>query len=314
MVPLFILLLLLLGGCATAPQTQQWQEAETTGTGHAVELADVPFHPQRLYQCGPAALATVLQWSGVDVGPDALTPQVYVPERRGSFQPEMLATARRHGRAPYVLKPELGAIIAELEAGHPVLVLQNLALNWWPRWHYAVVVGYDPRRGELVLRSGTTERHRMPLALFERTWRRGDHWAVVVTAPDTAPATAEELPWLKTVLALEQAGEAEAAGRGWQAAIDRWPASAGAWIGLGNHRFLAGDPEGAVAAFETLLSVRPAYPPALNNLAHVLASQGRYEMAEDYAEQAVAAEPENPAWRGTLEEIRRAALTASRDQ
>jgi hypothetical protein len=34
--------------------------------------------------------------------------------------------------------------VDQLEAGRPVLVLQNLALKLWPQWHYAVVVGYLP--------------------------------------------------------------------------------------------------------------------------------------------------------------------------
>src|SRR3546814_2318796 len=31
-----------------------------------VELSEVPFFPQEDYYCGPAALATVLAWGGVD--------------------------------------------------------------------------------------------------------------------------------------------------------------------------------------------------------------------------------------------------------
>lgn len=295
---------LLLSGCAGVPETQQSRDA-APAMDVPVELTDVPFHPQQRFQCGPAALATVLQWSGVDVGPDDLVSDVYVPARKGSLQPEMLATARRHGRAPYLLAPEFGAIVAELRAGHPVLVLQNLSWSWFPRWHYAVVVGFDPDRQYVILRSGFAERHRVPLALFERTWRRGGHWAVVVTAPETIPATARELPWLQTLLAFERAGDPVAAGRGWEAATERWPDSAGAWIGLGNHRVLEGDYGAAVAAFERLLSLRPGYPPALNNLAYALARMGHYEDAEIYAEQAVMTDPENPAYHETLTDIRR---------
>jgi tetratricopeptide (TPR) repeat protein len=305
MTPWLLAGVLLIGGCATAPQTQQLRDSPPAGIDRAVELSDVPFYPQQRYQCGPAALATVLQWSGVEVDPDALVPQVYVPVRRGSFQPEMLAAARRHGRVPYVLAPELSAIIEELQAGHPVLVLQNLAYNWAPRWHYAVVVGFDHAREELILRSGTIERHRMPFALFERTWRRGDHWAVVVTAPEETPASADELRWLEAVLDLERTGQADPAGRAWQAATRRWPDSAGAWIGLGNHRFRHGEHEAAVQAYRGLLALRPGYPPALNNLAFALARMGRLEEAEAYAEQALAADPGDARYRDTLDGIRR---------
>ncbi|HKK22781.1 MAG TPA: hypothetical protein VJ947_03765, partial [Pseudohaliea sp.] len=45
----------------------------------AVELDATPFFPQQRYQCGPAALATVLSASGVPVEPAALVDEVYIP-------------------------------------------------------------------------------------------------------------------------------------------------------------------------------------------------------------------------------------------
>ena len=50
---------LLTGGCASTPQTNELL-ATRGGPKHSVELTDVPFFPQMAYQCGPAALATVL--------------------------------------------------------------------------------------------------------------------------------------------------------------------------------------------------------------------------------------------------------------
>lgn len=72
-----------------------------------IELVQTPFYPQSRYQCGPAALATVLNHAGVDVGPVDLVGQVYAPSRRGTFQVEMLAATRRHGRLAYVIPPDL---------------------------------------------------------------------------------------------------------------------------------------------------------------------------------------------------------------
>jgi hypothetical protein len=94
-----VFFVLLLTGCASlAPQTATLRETfHTKGLPERVELTEVPFFPQTEYQCGPAALATVLAASGAKVTPDELVPQVYLPERKGSLQVEMLAAARRHG-------------------------------------------------------------------------------------------------------------------------------------------------------------------------------------------------------------------------
>ena len=148
---------LALSGCASMwPQTAELRRALPQGIPERTELREVPFFPQEEYQCGPAALATVLAASGVKVTPEDLVPQVYLPERKGSLQVEMLAAARRHGLVSYQLAPRFEDLLRELAAGNPVIVLQNLAVG--DGWHYAVAVGYDYDSGMLVLRSGTTER------------------------------------------------------------------------------------------------------------------------------------------------------------
>ena len=125
-----VLLLVTLAGCAT-PQTERLLET-APAFPRPVELTAVPFFPQEAYQCGPAALATVLNSSGLNVTPEALAPQVYLPERQGSLQFELLAAARRHGRVPYVLRPQLETLVTEVASGHPVLVLQNLGVAALP--------------------------------------------------------------------------------------------------------------------------------------------------------------------------------------
>jgi len=83
-----------------APQTYVLKEAlkeKSVDLPPRTELAAVPFFPQIDYYCGPSSLAMVLQAAGVDVKPEALVDQVFLPGRKGSLQVEMLAAARRHG-------------------------------------------------------------------------------------------------------------------------------------------------------------------------------------------------------------------------
>src|SRR5262249_22196765 len=147
-------------------------------------------------QCGPAALATLLGADGVAVTPDALTDEVYVPGREGSFQAELIASVRRHDRIPLAVDAGLPAIVAAPDARPPVLVLQNLGLGFWPVWHYAVVIGYDPVEDAFVLRSGTTRREVIGAHAFERTWRLASWWAITSAAPDAPPAFASVTSWV----------------------------------------------------------------------------------------------------------------------
>ncbi len=299
----FVALALLLGGCAT-PQSERLR-ASAAAWPQPLELSAVPFYPQEDYQCGPAALAMALTWAGVTVSADELTAQVYLPARQGSLQVEMLAGARRAGRVPYVLRPQLESVFAEVAAGHPVVVLQNLGLSWAAQWHYAVVVGFDLPRATVLLRSGTEARLWMPLDTFERTWSRAGHWALVVMPPTRLPYTAEELPYLQAVAGLEQANRPAEAEQAYAAALTRWPKSLIAHIGLANSRHARADLAGAEAALRQALRFHPDAAVVLNNLAQILAERGALTEALPLATRAVQREPASALYRETLETIRR---------
>jgi len=307
-----LLAVLALAGCAAPPQTARLLQEPPRDLPPAVELVRVPFFPQEDYQCGPAALATVLGASGLDIDPAALVPQVYLPGRRGSLQVELVAAARRHGRLAYTLAPRLEDLLREVAAGHPVLVLQNLGTDWYPVWHFAVVAGYDLARGEVVLRSGRRPRHRVTLGLFERTWARGGHFALLVLPPGELGPTFTPDRYARAAAALEQAGRLEAARAAYAAGAARWPGSAILGMGLGNVLYALGRRQDAAAAFRAVLDRRPGYAPAHNNLAQVLLELGELAAARRHARRAVAlGGPHQAVYRETLAEVE--AALARRD-
>jgi hypothetical protein len=283
---LLLLSSLLLGGCAT--QTFALLEKPDAGLPRHAEIASTPFHAQERYQCGPATLAMALGAAGFKVEPDALVSQVYVPQREGSFAPEMLAATRRNGALAMTIPPRMTALLTEVAAGNPVVVLENLSLPIIPVWHYAIVIGYDLDRQEVVLRSGTIERLPMSMSTFEHTWGRSDFWGMVALPPGRLPATAEENNTASALVAFEQASGAARARETWDAALKRWPHNLTLQMGSGNAAYAAGDREAAATAFRTATQDHPDSAPAFNNLASVLAELGQFDQARSAAEKAVA--------------------------
>lgn len=249
-------------------------------TAH-VELTSVAFFPQEDHQCGPAALATVLNAAGAVVTLEELVAQVYLPARQGSLQLELLAATRRHARVPYVLAPQLDTVLHEVAAGHPVLVLQNLGLSWLPVWHYAVVVGFDLAPRELILRSGREPRALLGFAEFERSWALAQHWALVITPLEQLPVTADETRYLDAVADLEAHHQFAAAASAYTAALARWPGSVAARFGLGNSRYGLGQFTQAEQAYRELLAQHPTLGVVWNNLAMSLIAQRRWDDARD---------------------------------
>ena len=279
------------------------QAAPPHGLPERTELTATPFYPQEDKLCGTATIATVLQHAGVVTSPEALTHQVYLPGRKGALQAEMLAAVRRHGIIAYRLAPRLEDVLRELAAGTPVLVLQNLSFDFAPLWHYAVAIGYDRARQEIVLRSGTTYRLAMTLANFERTWARSAHWAMVAAAPQWLPVTVEEDPYVAAAVALERVAP-QAARTAYTTALARWPNNLLALIGSGNTAYGAGDLAAAEAAYRRTTQAHPQSADAWNNLAQTLLELGRKEEALAAGNRAVGiGGPRLPVYRATVKTI-----------
>lgn len=277
---------LLLSGCATSQMQALNQNWPATLPAKAV-VENVPFYPQEDYQCGPAALAMAANAAGLTLTPEELVDQVFLPARKGSLQLEMLATGRRHGLLAYRIQPNLAALLQEVAAGNPVIVLQNLSLPVMPVWHYAVVIGFDRERNTLILHSGHTERLEMSLFTFERTWERGGHWAMLTLPPTRLPATAEPDSYAASAAALERVAP-KAAQTAYATAIEAWPTHPTLWLGAGNTAYGLGQLDAAVQAYRKLVSLHPEFADGWNNLAQALLDQGKLAEASQAIKQAVA--------------------------
>ena len=238
--------------------------------GKATELAQTPFFPQKKFQCGPAALATVLAASGVDVTADALADSLYIPARRGSLQVEMLATPRSFVRVALPLPRNPESLIAELEAGRPVVVLHNYGLAFWPRWHYAVLVGYDPRKDVFLLRSGMHRRQEMRTRRFMVAWHHGGRWAMVVLRAGETAALDDARSFLEAAADFERAAGPADARATFDAAVRRWPGEPVAWVGRGTAEYRLGDLQAAARDYARALELDAGQAGARNNLAQTL--------------------------------------------
>lgn len=298
---------LCLAGCATLPRPD-YGAGMVPPVPQRKELAEVAFFPQDEYQCGPAALATLLHSAGVQRLPQQLVDEVYLPARKGSLQPELLGAARRAGVLPYPIEAQPHALLREVAAGHPVLVLQNLRWDILPQWHYAVVVGYDLDQGVIVLRSGTEKRLVMPIADFDRSWARAERWAFVALPPERLPATAREAEHVAAAANLERVSPAPAR-RAYQAALAAWPRNLFARMALGNAAYRQGQLGQAEAAYRQATLDHPQAADAWNNLAQVLHETRRLAPAREAAQRAVTlGGPRLAIYEATLRSIEAAAL------
>lgn len=273
-----------------------------------VELSDVPYYAQRDFQCGPATLAMVMTYLGQPVTPDALAPELYLPGRQGTLTDELVAQARLRGFIPEKLPQTLRALADSLAEGAPVIVLQNNGLSWYPIWHYAVLIGSDAGRGEVVLRSGDQKRLVMSWSVLDRTWARGDYWAIrLLPVAGPWPASASEAEVTRQLLAMVRPAPSSAQ-TGLRQAVQRWPQGLALWLALADvSERLDGLPAGEKVLREAL-TAQPDQPWLLNNLADLLRRAGRAGEALPLAQRALA-QSDRAEIRDTLQAINLALAT-----
>ncbi len=214
-------MLFLLAACAGGPQLLP----ETKRLPERVELADVPFFQLSDAQGGPSALAALLNHHGVISSPGLVDERMQQLAKGQSPQAGLEAVARSYELLVYPIPGNLDALIQQVSAGHPVLVMQD-RLFGGPGSQFAVLVGYDQRERTLVLRSGNTRRWYTSFASFDDAWSEAGRWAVLVQPTNQLPAQPVERVWLQAARELQQQGRGDAARRALRAARQVWPDAA----------------------------------------------------------------------------------------
>ena len=274
---LLVALTALLGACQSMPPPVPEEAAQQTRIA-------TPFFPQQDYQCGPAALATVLGWSGLDVDDQQLVEEVWLPNRRGSLALEMNAAARARGRLVYPINtPE--QLFISLHHQQPVLVMQNLALERWPRWHFAVVTGYRDDGNTLVLNSDTRETLQVAWNRFVRTWARARYQGWLVLPPGELPAQAAAIPLVQSLEDLARTAGPEMADPFWHPAAASFSDSFLMQFAYGNHLWATGKVDEAIKAFRQATQIRPDDPAGWQNLIIALHRSGCARAARQALEQ-----------------------------
>lgn len=279
-------LFLFLQGCALrAVQSDELRKKPpAVPASHA--LSYVPFIEQSAGFCGPATLTMGLQAAGKLVTLAEIGPQVYTPGMRGSLQNDMIGGARRAGMMAIPIKG-MDALVRELAAGNPVVVFENLAIPILPRWHYALVFGYDLTGERVLMHSGPNANLWVGFREFENDWKLGDYWGLVLFAPGKLSATATELEHLQAAAALENLKKNQEARLAYTAILGRWPTSMTARIGLGNVAFREKSFKDAVGFLKDATVAEPLNAAAWHNLALAQAAAKQAKDAKKSAAEAL---------------------------
>ena len=152
-------------------------------------LTGVPFHPQEEHQCGPASLATVLNFLGGPQSPDDIAAAIYRPGLRGTVSLDLALYPGTRGFSTRFFRGTAADVAAEINAGRPLLVMIDYGFGGVHVFHYMVVTGYDAEG--IRVNSGRDRDQRVSWGRFLSLWSGADDWALSVTRGVAAPAGSE---------------------------------------------------------------------------------------------------------------------------
>ena len=164
------------------------------GTQRTVSLRDVAREPgwvvvegvplvrqQAEHDCGPAALAMVLErWGIANVRGDVR--RELEPGEHGAAAGALRDFARRRGLAAYLVVGDESDLMREIRAGRPVLVgLVQRYTSGRAYSHYEVVIGLNPERRRILLLDPGHGPREDGLDDFAHEWRDASRLTLVIS-------------------------------------------------------------------------------------------------------------------------------------
>lgn len=167
----FLCVALLLHACAAPPVDVRPESGRF--------LEKVPFFPQEAYQCGPASLASVLNYWGLRTTPEEIAEEIFSRGARGTLNLDMVLYVQRKGLKANQDRGSPESLKRNIDAGRPIIVMVDLGVWVVRQGHFMVVIGYAEEG--VIVHSGREERKFIPWSPFLKSWEKTKFWTLVVT-------------------------------------------------------------------------------------------------------------------------------------
>jgi len=174
-IPFILVLLFCVTACATTMEHLP---------KHARVIDDVPYFEQDDFQCGPAALATAINYwyarqkSGKQLSIDTIVAAIYSPNARGVLGLDLETYAIRLGFNIVRLQGEISGIKRSVDDRTPVIVLVDYGGAFHQQNHFMVAKGYTD--DGVIFNSGRKEDDLIPNDTLQRIWKKTNFWALII--------------------------------------------------------------------------------------------------------------------------------------
>ena len=169
--------MLSLAGC----NQKQSSPLHSSVNQNVIIVENVPFVKQKDKFCGPAAMASVMQFYGQDIDQVEIAEQIYTPELNGALISDMENFARDKGYNTLSTNGNFELLKSHLDSKHPVILLVDKG-----KWkvsvpHYYVAYGYNDESETIILHTGFNEAQEISFAKLDKEWGKMDRLMLVAS-------------------------------------------------------------------------------------------------------------------------------------
>lgn len=145
-------------------------------------ILDVPFYSQSDYECGPASLASVLNYWNKKRGLKEITVQeiidsIYSPHARGVLGIDLELYAKKKGFSTLQKRGTVDELKNLIDKGLPAIILVSYGFYVYQLDHFLVVKGYNEKG--IIVNSKKADEF-ISFERLERIWKRADYWMLVI--------------------------------------------------------------------------------------------------------------------------------------
>lgn len=172
-----VLLFASLVACTAAGPSRGPVAASTKSKDTRV-IKNVPFFPQEKFQCGPAAMSSVLNFRGLTITPEEIARDIYSESARGTLNSDMVFFAERKGMKATQYSGTLDDLKKNINDSNPLIVLVDYGFLTYRKDHFMVIVGYD--EDNVIAHSGKDSFMKVPNDEFLGIWKKTKNWTLLI--------------------------------------------------------------------------------------------------------------------------------------
>lgn len=150
-------------------------------------IIDVPFYKQEEYQCGPSALATVMNYWCIKtakgcVSMEEISSEIFSSSARGVLGIDLELYAMKRGFSTEQFSGDTNIVKESIDSETPLIIMVTYGFLFYQINHFLVVTGYDEKG--IIVNDGRNQNKHLRYEKLDRIWKKTGYWTLRIKPGD----------------------------------------------------------------------------------------------------------------------------------